>query len=149
MKCWVNWRGSLSERVCKTFSEEEAEMWWRNFPCTDGPWAQFWIIYDMNCKNGYQSCRSNGKVQVPQKILSVVSTTARSWWTHFLHDRQFHYKTEKKLSWKVCFFFRDKGDFSRFSIHLERCLISNTLNKKCKFGQISPNGQKLWEKPEY
>ena len=28
VKCWVNWRGSLSERVCKIFSEEEAEMWW-------------------------------------------------------------------------------------------------------------------------
>lgn len=43
----------------------------------------------------------------------------------------------------VVFFFRDKGDFSRFSIHLERYLISNTLKKKCKFGQFSPNGQKL------
>lgn len=52
-------------------------------------------------------------------------------------------KLKKSYYEKYVFFFRDKGDFSRFSIHLERCLISNTLNKKCKFGQISPNGQKL------
>ena len=49
----------------------------------------------------------------------------------------------KKVIMKSMFFFRDKGDFSRISIHLERYLISNTLNKKCKFGQFSPNGQKL------